>query len=153
VRTMDELRAKYERQRDEYDRLVSSALVTNDTTQVSRLRELNEAISKTLNEMIERMTFMKKESPSLSKERDELIDRLRQIQKDYNGLLVNTDTLETLRRIRQQESTEANRQLYMYIGFFLLVCLIMVVYLAFMTHRKDTTAASASIPPTTAALV
>lgn len=150
---MDELRDKYERQVKEYDALVDTAINTNDTTQVAKLRELNEAISKTLNELIEKMTFMKKESPSLTKERDELIDRLRQIQLDYNGLLVNTDQLETLRRIRQQESTEANRQLYLYFGFFLLVCLIMVAYLAFMTHRNDTTAASASIPPTTAALV
>jgi hypothetical protein len=150
---MDELRAKYERQLKEYDDLVSIAMNTNDTSQIAKLRNLNEAIAKTLNEMIEKLTFMKKESPSLTNERDELISRLRQIQLDYNGLLVNTDKLETLRRIRQQESTEANRQLYMYIGFFLLVCLIMIVYLAFMSHRKDTTAASARIPPTTAAFV
>jgi hypothetical protein len=150
---MNELRAKYERQLKEYDDLVSIAINTNDTTQVTKLRNLNEAIAKTLNEMIEKLTFMKKESPSLTKERDELISRLRQIQLDYNGLLVNTDQLETLRRIRQQESTEANRQLYMYIGFFLLACVIMIVYLAFMSHRRDTTAASARIPPTTAAFV
>lgn len=150
---MDELRAKYERQVKEYDDTVSNALNTNDATQIAKLRTMNEAIAKTLNDMIEKLTFMKKESPSLVKERDELIDRLRQIQLDYNGLLVNTDQLETLRRIRQQESTEANRQLYLYIGFFLLVCLIMILYLAFMTQRKDTTAASASMPPTTAALV
>lgn len=153
MKTMDELRAKYERQLKEYDDLVSIAMNTNDTSQIAKLRNLNEAIAKTLNEMIEKLTFMKKESPSLTNERDELISRLRQIQLDYNGLLVNTDKLETLRRIRQQESTEANRQLYMYIGFFLLVCLIMIVYLAFMSHRKDTTAASARIPPTTAAFV
>jgi hypothetical protein len=150
---MDELRVKYDRQLKEYDSLVSAAINTNDTSQVAKLRALNEGIAKTLNEMIEKLTFMKKESPSLTKERDELVARLRQIQMDYNGLRVNTDQLETLRRIRQQESTEANRQLYLYFGFFLLVCLIMIVYLAFMTHRKDTTAASASIPPTTAAFV
>ena len=150
---MDELRAKYERQLNEYDTLVDMAINTNDTTQVEKLRSLNEAIAKTLNEMIEKLTFMKKESPSLTKERDELIARLRQIQMDYNGLLVNTDNLETLRRIRQQESTEANRQLYIYFGLFLLVCLILVAYLAFMTQRNDTTAARASMPPTTAALV
>lgn len=150
---MDELRNKYDRQLKEYDSLVNSAINTNDTTQVTKLRALNEGIAKTLNEMIEKLTFMKKESPSLTKERDELIGRLRQIQMDYNGLRVNTDQLETLRRIRQQESSEADRQLYLYFGFFLLVCFIMVVYLAFMTHKKETTAPSASIPPTTAAFV
>ena len=150
---MDELRVKYERQLKEYDTLVDNAINTNDATQIDKLRKLNEGIAKTLNDMIEKLTFMKKETPSLKKERDELVNRLRQIQMDYNGLLVNTDKLETLRRIRQQESTEANRQLYWYFGFFLLVCLIIVIYLMFMTHRKDTTAASASMPPTTAALV
>lgn len=153
MKIMNELREKYERQLKEYDALVDTTLNTNDTTQISKLRSLNEAIAKTLNDMIEKLTFMKKESPSLAKERDELISRLRQIQLDYNGLLVNTDKLETLRRIRQQESTEANRQLYLYFGFFLLVCLLLIVYLAFMTQRKDTTAARASMPPTAAALV
>ena len=150
---MDELRTKYERQLKEYDALVDTAINTNDTTQIAKLRTLNEGIAKTLNDMIQKLTFMKKESPSLTKERDELVGRLRQIQLDYNGLLVNTDQLETLRRIRQQESTEANRQLYLYFGFFLLICFIIVVYLAFVSHRKDTTAASASMPPRTAAFV
>ena len=150
---MDELRVKYETQLKEYDSLVDSAIATNDTSQIAKLRSLNEAIAKTLNEMIEKLTFLKKETPSIKKERDELVARLTQIQKDYNGLLVTTDQLETLRRIRQQESTEANRQLYLYFGFFLLVCLIMILYLAFMTQRKDTTAAIARTPPTTAALV
>jgi len=150
---MDELRTKYERQVNEYDTLVESAITTNDAAQVTKLRTLNQAISKTLNEMIEKLTFLKKETPILAKERDELIARLRQIQMDYNGLIVNTDQLETLRRIRQQESTEANRQLYMFFAFFLIVCLLMVVYLAFMTHKNDTTAPSASMPPTTAAFV
>jgi uncharacterized membrane protein (DUF106 family) len=150
---MDELRGKYQRQIKEYDALVEIAMNTNDTSQITKLRTMNEAISKTLNEMIEKLTFLKKDTPTIVQERDKLVTRLRQIQLDYNGLVVNTDQLETLRRIRQQESTEANRQLYMYVGFFLLVCLIMIVYLAFMTHRKDTTAPSASMPPTTAAFV
>jgi hypothetical protein len=150
---MDELRVKYQRQVKEYDDLVSATLNTNDTAQLAKIRAMNQAIAKTLNEMIEKSTFLKKDTPSLTRERDELVSRLRQIQLDYNGLLVNTDQLETLRRIRRQESTEANRELYLYIGFFLLVCLILIVYLAFMTHRKDSTAPMASMPPTAAALV
>lgn len=151
---MDELRAKYDRQFKEYDTLVASAINANDTSQVAKLRVLNEGIAKTLNEMIEKITFMKKESPTLAEERDTLIVRLRQIQMDYNGLVVNSDNLETLRRIRQQESTEANRELYIYLGLFFLTCLIIVVYLMFTTsQRSDTTAARASMPPTAAALV
>ena len=150
---MDELRAKYERQLGDYDSLVRSALQTQDISQVPKLRDLNTALSRTLNDMIEKLTFMKKETPTIKSERDELITRLQKIQKDYNGLRADTDTLETLRRIRQQESTEANRQLYMFFSFFLLVCLILVVYLVFATQKNDRTAPSASMPPTAAALV
>jgi hypothetical protein len=150
---MDELRAKYQQQLKEYNTLVETSLNTNDASQIAELRRRNEALAKTLNEMIEKSTFLKKNTPSLTRERDELVSRLRQIQLDYNGLLVNTDQLETLRRIRREESSESNRQLYMYIGFFLLVCLILVVYLLFATQRKDSTAPMASMPPTAAALV
>jgi len=150
---MDELRAKYEKQLKDYDALVASSIQTNDVSQVSKLRQMNAAISKTLNSMIETLTFLKKDTPSIKKERDELLTRLTQIQLDYNGLKVNTDQLETLRRIRQQENSEANRELYMYLGFFFVVCLILLLFLMFMPQRKDTTAASASIPPTAAALV
>lgn len=146
---MDELRKQYEKQVAEYERIIDS----NDPSKMERLRQLNTAIGNTLNEMIEKLTFLKKDTPNLKKERDELIERLRQIQKDYNGLLVNTDQLETLRRIRQQESGETDRQLRMYMFFFLAVCLAIVLYLLFMTHKKDTTAPNASMPPTTAAFV
>ncbi len=146
---MDALRDKYDRQVKEYEALVQNG----DASSVPKLRELNAAIAKTLNDMIEQLTFLKKETPTLKQERDELIRRLQQIQRDYNGLLVNTDQLETLRRIRQQEGGEANRQLYMYIGFFLLVVLGVLMYLMFAPHRKESTAPMASMPPTTAALV
>jgi hypothetical protein len=150
---MDELRAKYEKQVKDYDALVVNSIETNDVSQVSKLRQMNAAIANTLNSMIETLTFLKKDTPSIKKERDELLTRLTQIQLDYNGLKVNTDQLETLRRIRQQENSEVNRELYMYLGFFFVVCLILLLFLMFMPQRKDTTAASASIPPTAAALV
>ena len=150
---MDELRRKYEQQTKEYDELVNDAIARSDTSQVEKLRSMNVAIANTLNRMIEELTFLKKETPSIKKERDELLNRLTRIQLDYNGLLVTTDQLETLRRIRQQESTEANRQLYMYFGLFLVVSLAIVVYLMFASYRKDTIVPMASSPPTAAALV
>lgn len=150
---MDALRDKYERQLKEYDELVKTSIETGNTSALPKLRELNAAIAKTLNDMIEKLTFLRKETPSLKEERDELINRLRQIQRDYNGLLVNTDNLETLRRIRQQEGGEANRQLYMYIGLFLLVVFGILLYLMFAPHRILSTTPTASMPPTTAALV
>ena len=153
MKTMDELKAKYERQLKEYDDAINQAISTQDASKIDSLRQMNTALSKTLNEMIEKLTFLKKDTPELVQYRDQLVARLRQIQQDYNGLLVNTDTLETLRRIRQQESGEAKRELYWYMLFFLVVSVAMMLYLLFMTQRKDMTAMSANSPPMTAALV
>lgn len=150
---MDSLRSKYEKQIKDYEVLVDKAVSSGDASLIPRLRELNVSIAKTLNEMIQQMTFLKKDSVKVIRERDDLLDRLRQIQKEYNGLIVNKDTLETLRRIRQEESSEATRLLYLYLFFFLALCLTVFLYLLFATQRKDATAPSASIPPTTAAFV
>ena len=151
---MDETRKVYEEQRKEYDRVIDQVIQTQDLSQLPKIRELNSAIAKTLNKLIEDLTFMKKDTPETKQARDELIDRLRTIQKDYNGLLVNTDQLETLRRIRQQESREGDRQLYWHLIFFFVVALAIVVFvLFFSSQRKEATAASASMPPTAAALV
>ena len=148
---MDELKAKYERQRAEYDSLVNFAVATGEVGQIPKIKELNAGLAKTLNAMIEKLTFLKKDSPDIKVERDELVRKLGRIQSDYNGLLVNTDELETLRRIRQQESAEGNRWLYWYIFAFLILCLILLLYLMF--HGKsEATATIASAVPMTPAL-
>jgi DNA repair exonuclease SbcCD ATPase subunit len=150
---MDALRKRYETQIKDYESLVKQSVDVGDVSQLPKLREMNTAIGKTLNDMIEQLTFLKKDTPKLKQERDELINRLRRIQQDYNGLLVNTDKLETLRRIRQQENGEAEQQMRMFLFFFLAVCLAIFLYLLIATQRKDTTAPRASMPPTTAAFV
>jgi hypothetical protein len=150
---MDELRATYRKQLSEYDALVTSAIASQDASQIPKIKELNTAISKTLNDMIEKSTYLKKETPDLTKLRDELVGKLRKIQQDYNGLLANTDTLETLRRIRQQESSSNNKELYWYLIFFFGLAFILFLYVLFFTYKKETTAAIASTPPMTAALV
>jgi hypothetical protein len=114
---------------------------------------LNIAIAATLNEMIENLTFLKQNTPDIKQERDKFIQKLGQIQRDYNGLIEATDTLETLRRIRQQASNDADSQLQLYLLFFLLLAFCIVFYILFMAQRKDTTAASARTPPMMAALV
>ena len=150
---MDALKAKYTTQLAEYDTLSSQAIQTNDTSKIPKLRELNIAIAATLNEMIEKLTFLKQNTPDIKQERDKFIQKLGQIQRDYNGLIEATDTLETLRRIRQQASHDADSQLQLYLLFFLLLALCIVFYILFMAQRKDTTAASARTPPMMAALV
>ena len=154
MKTMDETKKQYTQQLQEYDRIVDEAIRSQDLSQLPKIKELNTGLAKTLNKMIEDLTFLKKDTPDIKNTRDELLERLRKIQKDYNGLLVNTDQLETLRRIRQQESREAERQLYMYLIFFLVIALLIVLFVLFFSgQKKDATAASASMPPTAAALV
>jgi hypothetical protein len=148
---MDELKAKYQSQSSEYDKLVESAVASRDISQIPKIKELNAALAKTLNAMIEKLTFLKKDSPNLKLERDVLVQRLGRIQYEYSGLLANTDQLETLRRIRQQESVEGDRWLYWYISAFLLLSLILILYLVFY-GKSEATAAIASAVPITPAL-
>jgi len=148
--SIDELSAKYKSQIAKYDRLVRQAIDQKDTSKIEEIRALNPAISKTLDEMITKVTYLKKETPELKKYRDQLTERLRQIQMDYNGLVKDTDTLETLRRIRQEESGEADRQLYWYMIAFLIIAFAIVAYLI-LYGKKETTATMASTVPTTPA--
>lgn len=150
---MDALKAKYVSQLAEYDTLSSQAIQSEDTTKIPKLRELNIKIAETLNQMIEKLTFLKQNTPDIKQERDIFIQKLGQIQRDYSGLIAATDTLETLRRIRQQASHDADSQLRLYLLFFLLFALCIVFYVLFMAQRKDSTAPSASTPPMMAALV
>jgi len=151
---MDVLQAKYTTQLAEYDALTAQAIQSDDVTAIPQIRAKNVQIAATLNEMITSLTFLKQNTTSTVKqERDALIQKLVQIQNDYNSLNESKDTLETLRRIRQQVNYDAQSQLRLYLLFFLLFALCIVFYVMFMAQKKDTTAASASTPPIIAALV
>jgi hypothetical protein len=151
---MDVLQAKYTTQLAEYDALTAQAIQSDDVTAIPQIRAKNVQIAATLNEMITKLTFLKQNTTSTVKqERDALIQKLVQIQNDYNSLNKSKDTLETLRRIRQQVNYDAQSQLRLYLLFFLLFALCIVFYVMFMAQKKDTTAASASTPPIMAALV
>jgi hypothetical protein len=151
---MDVLQAKYTTQLAEYDTLTAQAIQSDDVTVIPKIREKNIQIAATLNEMITKLTFLKQNTTSTVKqERDALIQKLVQIQNDYNSLNKSKDTLETLRRIRQQVNYDAQSQLRLYLLFFLLFALCIVFYVMFIAQKKDTTAASASTPPMMAALV
>ena len=151
---MDVLRRDYNRQVNEYDRLVNQALASNNPTQLPRIRTLNTTIGQTLDKMLTNLTFMKRNTPSLASERTKLTQRLREIQREYNALVATSDQLETLRRIRQQEGTEANRQLYWYLILFFGAIIVLLLAMVFMSsYKNEATAPIASTPPMTAALV
>jgi uncharacterized membrane protein YozB (DUF420 family) len=113
---------------------------------------MSEGIQTTLNKMIENLTYLKKETPDLKAERDKLLADLRRIQQDYSAMLVNTDDLETLRRIRQQENGEAKRLLMMYLFAFLFVCTMLIIYLIYIGRKTPTSQTTAPTPTMSPAL-
>jgi hypothetical protein len=147
---MEELRTTYAAKMKEYDDTIKDALESRDATKVEKIRQLNAEIGKLLEKMIEQMTFLKQDTPLLKRERDILVEKLRRIQMDYNGLLVNTDELETLRRIREQEGGLAKRDLYRYLAFFFIVAIGIVLLLMFVRgqSRMKSTETSTSVPST-----
>jgi hypothetical protein len=146
---MDTLRAKYNTQMREYDRLIA----TGNVTSLPRIRQLNASIGKLLDQMITQLTFLKKSTPSIRTERDKLVKQLDRIQREYNELAANRDELETLRRIRMEEGGEATKMLYRYLLAFFVACAGLILLLFFMSQRNEITAPIASTPPMTAALV
>ena len=151
---MDELKKKYALQSAEYEGRISDALRKQDRNAINKIKALNIQISKTLEEMIGVLTQTKKDSTgSVKTYRDDLIVKLHQIQRDYNGLLKNTDTLETLRRIRSTENAIGRRQLNLYFIFFFGLVLIILLFLLFFGQKKDSAAMTPSTPAMTPPLI
>jgi hypothetical protein len=153
--TMDEIRTKYLAKSAEYDSVIQQALASNDSTLIGRIRQLNTDVSTLLDQMLKALTFAKNDTPLLLKERDGLIEKLRRIQLDYNGLLVNTDKLETLRRIREQEEGSFKRDLFRYLMFFFIVCVGILLMILFVKKgsQSESTATSAATPRMTPPLM
>jgi hypothetical protein len=87
-----------------------------------------------------------KQNNSAEAELTELLADLRQIQRDYNGLIKETDTLETLRRIRQQEDVSIKRELYWYLIIFVFVAILLIAYLIFYGKRAATAPIANTVP-------
>jgi hypothetical protein len=124
---MDDLEAKFRQQKTVYDNLVSNALDNNDATPgtISAIADAKAAMNSTLSEMLQ-LT----EQTGRGASQDDLIERIMEIQRDYNGLLIATDKLETLRRIRQQQDLAANGNLRIYGLGFLIACVGLIIVIA-----------------------
>ena len=146
------LDAQYMAKKAAYDGAVMRSIRMNDPAQIPKLRVMSEDIQASLTSMIESLTFLKKETPDIAKERSELLDTLRRIQRDYGAMLSSTDDLETLRRIREHESGEAQRLLMLYLFAFLFVSLLLIVYILYTGRKTDTAASSAPTPAMSPAL-
>lgn len=146
------LDTNYQSQVAAYEAAVNTSIQQNDPSRLQELRTMSEGIQTTLNKMIENLTYLKKETPDLKAERDKLLEDLRRIQQDYSAMLVNTDDLETLRRIRQQENGEARRQLLLYLIAFLFVSCMLFVYMVYTGRKTPTSATTAATPTMSPAL-
>lgn len=145
--TYEGLDIQYKREVAEYEAMMLRAIQTRNTSMLAPIRAQAEKIQSTLNQMIESITFLKKETPDIRVQRDDLLEKLRRIQKDYNEMISNSDDLETLRRIRMQESDEGRTLLYRHLAFFLLLAIALLGLVLFMGSQKKETIASIAPTP------
>ena len=144
--TFSSLDETYTKQVAEYDAVMKASIQEKDPSRISELRTKSEEIQNTLNKMIENLTYLKKDTPDIKTEREALLEKLRRIQQDYSEMIVNTDDLETLRRIREQENGEAHRQLLLYLMGFLFLTMLLIVYLMYAGRSAETTPTTTATP-------
>ena len=128
---MDDLEKKFQQQKTVYDNLVANALANNDATPatISAIADAKAAMKETLSEML-----ALSESTNKNDQQAELIRRIMEIQRDYNGLLVSTDKLETLRKIHQFQDSKTDANLKIYGLSFLVGCFALIVIMT-RTHE------------------
>ena len=126
---MEDLEAKFQKQKTVYDNLVSKALEKNDSSMLPAIASAKAAMKETLSDMLHLS-----ESTNRTDKQDELIRRIMEIQRDYNGLLVSTDQLETLRKIHQFQDSRTSADLKIYGVGFLIAGLALVVLIT-RTHE------------------
>ena len=146
MRVMEELNAKYQAQVKEYEALMQTSIRQKDPAKLPDLKAKSEAIQATLNKMIENLTYLRKETPDIRTERDALLEKLRRIQRDYSAMIVNTDEMETLRRIREQENGDVKRYLMIYLIGFLFVVTLLLVYMVFLGRKAETSPTATATP-------
>ncbi len=139
---------------EEYNNLVTEALANPSQVDASveQIKSKNIQIAKEIDKLIQQSSMSGSTDPSVEAARAELIEKLNRIQKDYNGLIQNTDKLETLRRIRSFKKDSSQSELQLYLFDFLFLGLIVIVVLIFKRQKEDTAATMPSNPTTMAAL-
>lgn len=120
--TMEDLEAKFQHHKRIYDTLVAETLRTNDLTKIDQVLTATQTMSESLSEMLAQSA-----KSGTTVQQEELIRRIMEIQRDYNGLLVSTDKLETLRRIHQFMSVQQDAGLRMFGTFFIIASLGILV--------------------------
>jgi len=120
---MTDLQAKYQQQKTIYDNLVQNALANNDFSNNDAILAAQRNMSDTLSQM----AAVSVSSGVDSDEQHELIRRIMEIQRDYNGLLVGTDKLQTLRMIHQNEDATKGTGMKVMGAFFVAASLALLI--------------------------
>jgi hypothetical protein len=115
---MADLESEYQKRKVLYDRLVA----TNDSSNANAILNAKKAMSDTLDKMLELSAQTGTESQQKT-----LIYRIMEIQRDYNGLLVATDDLETLRRIERVTEAREGTEMKLYGAAFLIAAFGLLV--------------------------
>lgn len=115
VGNMKELEKEYQQRKVVYDNLVADALAKNDASKADAIALAKQGMKESLSKMLALSA-----TSGSSDQQDELIRRIMEIQRDYNGLLVATDKLETLRKIHQFQDSKTDVNLKIYgLGFLI----------------------------------
>jgi len=142
---LDALRMAHKNQLDQYTTLIYTSIANRNPSKLPEIIAINIALTNRLDTMLTLLATMKQNN-SAEAELTELLADLRQIQRDYNGLIKETDTLETLRRIRQQEDVSIKRELYWYLIVFVFVAILLIAYLIFYGKRAATAPIANTVP-------
>ena len=132
--TIPELDALYKQKEENYKTLVFSV---DAKMKMADIRKLNQELSNILNAMLEIVATRKQSSGNLSTVQQDLLAKLQKIERDANQLAKDTDAVETLRRIRADEESRLNRDLYFYIGAVLLVALLILLVMFVFSGKKS----------------
>jgi hypothetical protein len=145
---MADLRREYQTLQSQYDNLWEQSRNVRSQEAANKLTGDLKALNVRLGDVLERMMSFETETPT--EVRDELVRRLAEIQKDYNGLLVATDDLKTLRRIRAHETGEGKKTLTIYLFAFVALAVLLLVVI-FWKGRSQTSDTAAIMPTSPAA--
>lgn len=146
--------SQYQILAERYQALADEALKNPAKLQenTDKMKTLNSQMARILDNAITDLTTAGAQG-DLVRQRDALIEKLRRIQRDYNGLLVNTDKMETLRRIRGFQEEDWQGKLKLYIIFFAILAVVMFLFVLFKRQRTESTnmapMSDSSIPPLT----
>jgi hypothetical protein len=137
---MEDLKKTFKTQEAAYETAIS-------TGNVADAKALNLQLADTVSQLLAAATA---DPTHIDAYRNELVRKLTRIQYDYNGLVANTDSLETLRRIREYETTKFDSSFMLYLFAFGLACVFLIVLLLFKRQPLPTNTISMTSPATMA---